>query len=286
MSILHTHFLAAQKPLLVKKTLLSCCDDGENVTPCLPQHSRFFIASFDGTATCGITEYHNLATATIIVTKKGKTGKTSVPSAMKVFLPIFWPHDDPEMEKGFLKLLPSDKRILAHTIIASETGNQDCEDIRNFTQADFLGWCAAQSVRIHIADNLLLRGQGQVFLRVMENGSQIERQIIDSLKLLRPPQKRGVGVSDYIKSSLLDNRETTITLVRKTVSELVVGVRRYLYHTLLNVICRAAGFLVFANNNRDYRFTEDDALLERTLRHYEEMLSSMRDVIAQSRFFG
>jgi len=234
----------------------------------LPPGSRGFVTSIRGTD----DSYQDVAKISAVVIRKGKGGKNRLMS-MLIYVPIFFID-----HKNFAKILPPENSkkayVYARPAILSST------DIRQLESMEFIGWAVAMARRLRLMyDN----SRHKKWPEQKSHPINVMRNLNDYFND-NPPEYRE-------KYANVECRENFTEVARKMLSSMV---RLQLQQDLhaVDVEINAAEFLLFTNKGEfipkdakdktnEYKFTDDNAMLERTIKHYvntRKYIKSLYDI--------
>lgn len=217
----------------------------------------------------GIDEsYQDIAKICAVIIRCGKSGKDRVMNAT-ISVPVFFV----DKSKEFDKLLPTDGHRKGY--IHTEREIPMVSNIMELSPMHFLGYAVAMSKRIkHMSDQCKHR-----------RWPEAKSNPINVLK--RMPDIFEEDPPVYIeKFTGLSFRETFILEARRMISSLI-RVQLQLDVTRAETEINAAEFLLFTNKGEfipkdaedktnEYQFTEDNAMLKRTVKYYKELCNDIQ----------
>lgn len=210
--------------------------------------------------------YQNLAIVSAIMIRKGKGGKDRIMTTTMA-VPIFYVD-----HKGFNKLMPEDGTKKGYVHI--EPAAPPAVNIMSLTPLEFLGFGVALSIRIKfMADQC----RHKKWPEVKSHPVRAMLRVADHFE--GDPEK-------YLTTHAADEFRETFIKEAQRMTYSLVRMQIQLDKEHADTIVNAAEFLVFTNSGEfipkeskekenEYKFTEDDAMLKRTLTFHKKICSDM-----------
>lgn len=227
--------------------------------------SKGFITTIQG----GHETYQNVAKIHAVMTRKGKGGKPRI-ERCEFSIPIFVYFEN---EENFRKIMPTVAEVRNYQSIEPEEEPGSVSDILQMSTVDFLGWASAIITNLHHVSSKARYGTWPEDQANPLNRFRRMADIYadDSARL----------VEFYTESK---NRKNVIDLIRRTEAALF-KIRMSHRVKILDYILNAAEFLVYVNKGEfipseqedktnEFKFTEDQALLDSNLKYHKEVHES------------
>lgn len=202
--------------------------------------------------------YQNVANMNAVLIRKGKTGKERV-EFCNLGIPIFTFQD-----KNFSKILPTIENRRSFVYIDKEEGQYN--NLMEVTPLDFIGWATAMAGKLNLMSNKCKHSKWPT---ASKNPINKILRIVDYFPE-DPPEHLNFFGSTEFRSSFLNEARSMYSMM----------VKIYLEMDGLKAKCElnASEFLEFTNEGKflekqnaknEYKFTNDNALLERTTKYYK-----------------
>ena len=202
--------------------------------------------------------YQNVVNVNTVLIRKGKTGKDRIEFA-RLKIPIFT-FDS----KTFLKIMPTTENR-KNFVYIEEEGNQ-YENLMDISALNFAGWATAMANKLKLMSSKCKHSKWPT-----ENKNPVNR-------MLRLPDYFREDPPAYLEShSNEEFRQFFLRNVRNMYSSMV-KIHLDLDRSKVKCELNASEFLEFTNKGRflekketknEYKFTDDDALIERTTKYYK-----------------
>jgi len=210
--------------------------------------------------------FQDIARVSAVMIRKGKTGKPRVLNTT-LHIPIFYVD-----HKGFNKLLPEDGVRKCYVHIERHMGT--AMDLMEMSPLMFIGYAVALSRRIkHMSDQCKHRKWPETKGHPVNVLRQVSGHFEEDPEGFTEKYSGGQFRLDFVNSS------------RRMVSALIrMQIQLDLSRALAEI--NAAEFLIFTNKGEfipedskdkenEYKFTDDDAMLKRTLSYHKKLRSNI-----------
>jgi hypothetical protein len=204
--------------------------------------------------------YQNVANISTIITRKGKTGKERL-FFCKLKIPIFAFENE-----QFLKILPTVESRRNFVFIEKDGENNQTLNLMDVAPLYFIGWATAMANKLKLMSSLCKHSKWPGGNKTPVN------------KILRLPDYFGEDTLSHLDTyGSLEFREAFLNETRNMYSSMV---KIHLERSKIKADCElnASEFLEFTNKGKflekknaknEYEFTDDNALLERTIEYYK-----------------
>jgi len=223
----------------------------------------------------GIDEdYQDLAKVSTIIIRKGKTGKPRILNGT-MCVPVFYIDD-----KAFDKLLPNDSFRKGYVHVEREL--PVASNLMELPPLQFLGYAVALSKRIkHMSDQC----RHKKWPEAKSHPINVLKRMPDYFEEEPDVYLEKYSGPDFRENFLLEARRMSSSLVR-------VGIQ--LDITRAETEINAAEFLLFTNKGEfipkdaedktnEYEFTEDNAMLKRTIDYYKDLRDTIQTLYKNKR---
>lgn len=202
--------------------------------------------------------YQNVVIMNTVLIRKGKTGKERV-EFCRLKIPVFIFDSE-----NFVKILPTVESRKNFVYIDKEENQYD--NLMEVTSLDFIGWAVAMSHRLKVMTSKCKHSKWP-----SSNKNSIN-------KMLRLPDYFGEDPAGHLNFyENLEVRELFLNEARRMYSS-VVKIHLDMDEAKVKCELNACEFLEFTNKGKflekkgiknEYKFTDDDALIERTIKYYK-----------------
>ncbi len=204
--------------------------------------------------------YQNVISMTIVITRKGKSGKERL-DLSRIKVPIFTFDSD-----NFAKIMPTIENRRDFVYIDKQETQYN--NLMEVSSLDFLGWAAAVSKKLRIMSSMCKHSKWP-----SSNKNPVNR-------MFRLPEFFSEDPAD--KSELYGNAEFRSLFLNEARNMYSSMIKIHLELDEQKVKCEinASEFLEFTNKGKflekknaknEYKLTDDNALLERTTKYYESI---------------
>jgi len=222
--------------------------------------------------------YQNLAKITSVITRKGKGGKPRL-EKHEFCIPIFIYFEN---EENFRKLMPTVGDVRVYTSIERETEEEEMLDIAKVPTIDFLGWASAMVINLrHVS------GKNRY-------GTWPEDQAHPLNRFQRMPELYNEDKERFEEQyKEKPARQLVVDAIRRMDSALC---KMKVGHSLrtFDITLNAAEFLVYVNRGdfipaeqedktNNYKFTEDQKLLEENFKYHKGVCEELQKVCAEKK---